>query len=314
MKVLVLAGGPDAEHDVSLASARAVAEALAPRHDVELFEFRTIDAATLGDLAGDVVFPILHGPWGEGGPMQELLERDGRPYLGSRPRAARFAMDKLATKRAVVDVASPVAGPLNAAVPPELPCVIKPNGEGSSVGLFVVRTLDDWHAALTKIDRDETAGRSWMFEAFLPGPELTVPLFDRGSGLEPLPVVRIDPAAGTYDYAAKYERSDTRYTVDPPLGSSVTDTLASSALAVARAVGVRHLARVDFMLDSAGMPSLLEINTMPGFTATSLLPMSAAAVGLSMPDLADHLAGLVLADNDAPGPPRPHGVSSAHEA
>lgn len=306
MRVLVLAGGPDAERAVSLASAKAVAAALRERYAVEYHEIDRPDAASLAALPGDVVFPVLHGRWGEGGPLQDLLEADGRPYVGSGPRAARLAMDKLASKLAAArcGVTTAAAGVLNAddPTPPiDLPVVIKPVFEGSSVGLHICRDLDGWDAAVRAVRAD---GRTdvYMVERFVAGREVTQPLVEIEGVLTAMPAVEIVPAAGSYDYAAKYERTDTRYVVGPELPPGVAERMASASLAIARAMGVRHLARVDFILP-AGIggcePSFLEINTMPGFTATSLLPKAAATRGLDMPGLCALLVE-AAATNNAP--------------
>ena len=139
-----------------------------------------------------------------------------------------------------------------------------------------------------------------MVERLIPGRELTCGLLDRGCGLEPLPLVEITPAAGVYDFAAKYDRDDTGYTVSPDLGPATDpEAVQQDALRVARAVGVRHLARVDFMLDDRGRHWLLEINTMPGFTGHSLLPKAAAAVGVGMSELCTGLCRSAMAQESS---------------
>jgi D-alanine-D-alanine ligase len=290
--VLVLGGGPDAERDVSLRSAAAVADAL--REAGFTVEARTIDAILAADLEamkGDVIFPVLHGPFGEGGPMQDLLEASGRRYVGCGPSAARLAMDKIATKLAAARAGVPTAPaqtipPAAARLAIDAPLVIKPVHEGSSVGLSICRTHDDVIAALVRCE----PGRVWMAEALLNGRELTVGLVPSvAGGLEALPIVEIRPASGVYDYEAKYVRGDTVYVVTPDLPEGVAETLARDARRAAEAVGVRHIARVDFILTDDGIGNLLEINTMPGFTATSLLPKAARAAGIDLPALCARL-------------------------
>lgn len=298
-RVLVLGGGPDAEREVSLESSRAVADALASEGGFEVvYEvIDRIDLAGLRALAGDVVFPVLHGAFGEGGALQDLLELDGRAYVGSGPRGARLAMDKLASKIAAAGVGAPT--PMGAclnieddASPIGLPCVVKPVHEGSSVGLSICREAGDWEAALAGVraDRGTHPRRVWMVERLIEGRELTVGLFDRGGGLESVGVVEIEAASGSYDYEAKYRRDDTRYTVDPALPAGAGEAIAARSVEIARRLGVRHLARVDYLLDAEGVAWFLEINTMPGFTGHSLLPMAAGARGLGMSALC---AGLV---------------------
>ncbi len=302
--ILVLGGGPDAEHAVSLASAAAVASALRKAgHEVTEV---TIDRPTPSELAampGEVVFGVLHGPWGEGGGLQRLLERDGRPFVGSGERASRLAMDKLATKlvAAKLGVPTPAACLLNGAMNGddarcalEPPVVIKPVFEGSSVGLHLCADRASLTAALGSL---ETRDGSWMAEAMVAGRELTVGVMDRGHGvLEAMPVIEIRPRGGTYDYGAKYERDDTQYVVSPELPPGVAAVLSEHAIKAANAVGVRHLARVDFMLDAHFVGWMLEVNTMPGFTSHSLFPMAASGMGISMAELATGLVACAAAD------------------
>ena len=315
--ILVLAGGPDAERAVSLKSATAVAHALGDR--ARLVEIDTIGSEELAALPGEIVLPILHGPWGEGGPMQDLLAMDGRPYLGCGPIAARLAMDKLATKliAAGAGVPTPVATVLDVpralgagpelGCPVGLPCVVKPVHEGSSVGVHVCRTSEQWRAAVetVRLDRSRHPDRVWMVEAFRKGREVTIGLLGDGpnGSLRALTPVEITPASGVYDYEAKYQRSDTVYTVGPELPPGLGEQLADWALRAANGLGVRHLARVDFIVHdapssggAAASASMLEVNTMPGFTATSLFPKAARASGLDFEALIETLVELVTRD------------------
>lgn len=295
--VLVLGGGPDAERPVSLQSAASVADALraagATVHDVTIDQ---PDAAALAALPGDVVFPVLHGGFGEGGRLQTLLEPSGRPYVGAGPRAARVAMDKLATKMlaATLGIATKPACVLDvrdAVCPLPLPVVVKPVHDGSSVGLHLCRNAAAWDAARAAVAADVQSrpGRVYMIEPLIQGRELTVGLLEREGRLQPLPLIEIAPVGGVYDYQAKYDRDDTRYLVDPDLPRGVADRCRDAAVRLAEAIGVRHLSRVDFLLDADATPWLLEINTMPGFTSHSLLPMAARAAGIDMPQLCAHL-------------------------
>lgn len=303
VRVLVLGGGPDAEREVSLASSQAVAGALAKggRYRVEYQVIGRLTADELEKLPGDVVFPVLHGAFGEGGPLQDLLDAGGRPYIGCGPSAARRAMDKMGTKLAGALERVPTADACvldvtDAVCPLPLPVVVKPNNEGSSVGLHVCKTVQAWDAAHAAVRDDVKAhpGRAYVVERMIAGRELTVGVVGHPGRLEALPIVEIAPAAGVYDYAAKYQRSDTRYTVGPELPAGVAERMSAWAVAVGHRLGVRHLSRVDFMLPEGGEPMLLEVNTMPGFTATSLLPKAAAATGLDLPALCAHLVDLAL--------------------
>ena len=212
--VLVLAGGPDAEREVSLTSARAIADALTASGRYQV-KHQVIARATLAELRampGDVIWPALHGRWGEGGPLQDLLVALGRPFVGCGPSAARLAMDKVASKTyalqagldtrpmCILDPADPVR-------PLPLPLVAKPIFEGSTVGLHVCRTEEQW----TKAHAAAGASRMpYMIEPFIKGRELTLGLIDKGAGpaaagrstLRALPLIEIIPADGLYDYEA----------------------------------------------------------------------------------------------------------------
>lgn len=303
--VLVLGGGPDAERDVSLTSSAAVHKAAL---DAGLDSERlVIDRPTPEDVASwrdRVVLPILHGRFGEGGTLQRLLEDAGVRFVGCRWRAARLAMDKLATKLEAARAGVPttpavVLDPDDDEPPLGLPAVIKPVADGSSVGLHICRDRPAWDRARLDVAEDRRAhpDRVSMVEPFVRARELTAPVLGTSPGvLEALPLVEIAPAEGVYDHAAKYTRKDTRYTVSPDLAEETTRAVQDHAVRLARAIGVRHLARIDFLLPDTGPPLLLEANTMPGFTPTSLFPMSAAAVGMPMPELVRHLVRLAAHD------------------
>lgn len=305
-RVLVLGGGPDAERRVSLDSAAAIADALRAdgSFEVESVTIDSPDADQLAAMPGDVVFPALHGPFGEGGDLQDLLEQTARPYVGSGPKAARLSMDKLATKLAAarVGIGTPdacVFDPRTKACPIDLPLVIKPVQEGSSVGVHLIHDEQQWGCAFDAASRDamRDPSRVYMVESLVQGRELTVGLIEQDGSLDALPVTEIVPADGFYDYDAKYARDDTSYLIDPDLPLGVAEQIVRDALKLARALGVRHLARVDFMLDADDKPWLLEINTMPGFTTHSLLPMAARIRGLDMPALCAHLVRCALAEH-----------------
>jgi D-alanine-D-alanine ligase len=280
--VLVLMGGPDAEHQVSLMSGREVAQALRrlDRYHVVEAVIDTPTATQLDALEGDVVFPMLHGRWGEGGALQTELERLGRPYVGSGPEASALAMDKLKTKALMLehDVTTPEAEALNSGDQHTLshPLVLKPIDDGSSVDMRICRTESEVHAAREELHAKR--GRI-MAERYIEGRELTVGII----GNEALPVIEIVPAGTCYDYDAKYLRDDTTYVIDPDLPVAV-EYCAELALRVFDRIGCLDLARVDFMLDNVGL-WFLEINTIPGFTTHSLLPMAAQHRGIQMPEL-----------------------------
>lgn len=306
---LVFGGGADAERPISLLSAAAVAAGLhaSGRWDTTEYALAANDPDEVRHVLEhhrpDVVLPILHGPWGEGGHLQRHLEAAGVPYVGSRPLAADLAMDKQRTKDAAASVGVPVidgvvvdaaggadlpavAARLTARLGPHI--VTKPVDDGSSIDLFITEGTEALADVLVRmLAGDPPHRRRALVERCVRGRELTVGLV---AG-EALPIMEIRPAAGVYDFEAKYERHDTQYVVNPDLPAGVADAAVDAALRVSRALGLRDLARVDFLLD--GMtPRLLEANTMPGFTATSLLPQAAAAAGLAMPALCDRLASI----------------------
>lgn len=300
--VLVLGGGPDAERDVSLVSSNAVAQAL--RDAGHAVNYRVISEPTLAQLRamkGDVIFPVLHGGWGEGGPLQDLLQTLARPYVGCTSAPARLAMDKMGTKLTAASIGVPtnpacVLNLRDACCPLALPVVVKPIHEGSSVGVHICRTPTDWSRALAAVARDakKHPARVYMVErAVLGGRELTVGILDG----KPLPIIDIRPKVEFYDYEAKYNRDDTQYVVAPKLPRGTAERLSAYATRLARAMQIRHLCRVDFLLDREGDPWLLEVNTMPGFTAHSLVPMAAAHTGLPMPKLCAKLVHMALRDH-----------------
>ena len=313
--ILILGGGPDSEREVSLVSARCIADALdhTGRYRAERRTIQQLTIDELRQLPGEVILPALHGGWGEGGPLQDLLEADGRPFVGSGSRAARAAMDKLATKMAaqqlgIVTPPAHVLDPRDTVCPLPFPIVMKPVHEGSTVGLFVCRDTQSWAAARRAIDDAFILGerRTYMIEPCITGVvggggggkarELTVGVLDGNA----LPVIEIKPADGLYDYEAKYTRNDTQYLLDPPLPAGVGDRIKKQTEELARAMNLRHVARADFMLDASGQPWYLEINTLPGFTDHSLVPKAARHIGLAMPELCARLVEMALRDHAKP--------------
>lgn len=311
--VLVLGGGPDAEREVSIQSATAIADALRAggAYDARLEIITTTTPEALRAMPADVIFPYLHGPWGEGGPLQDILEADGRPFVGSGSQASRIAMDKVATKMrfsllsAALGVITPPVHVLNTTdkrAPLKLPVVVKPVHEGSTVGLRICETRAQFEQCIDEINAERAAGgarahRAYMVEPRIAGRELTVGVIDDGA----LPIIEIKPKGDLYDYEAKYTRDDTQYIVDPNLPAGMGARLADASIKVMRAVGARHISRSDFILDDKGVPWFLEINTTPGFTSHSLVPKAAAHKGIAMPALCERLVGLALRDHDRTG-------------
>ena len=300
--VLVLMGGPDAEREVSLHSGSEVAAALRASGKFNVVD-RVIDKPDLCELLAlasstqaNVIFPVLHGHWGEGGPLQELLEKTGLPYVGCKPQAARLAMDKLITKSLLSEMGVPTP-PSRQLMPDDVcdlapPLVLKPVDDGSSVDLRICST-----AAEVELARKElhTKRGRLMAERYIKGREITVGVLCG----QTLPLIEILPAVEFYDYEAKYNRDDTRYVIDPVLPPGVAEQCTRIAMTAFNRLGCRDIARADIMLDGEGHPWFLEINTMPGFTTHSLVPMAARKTGLQMPDLCARLVETALARRPA---------------
>jgi D-alanine-D-alanine ligase len=307
LKVLVLRGGPDRERPVSMLSGAQVAAALREAgHEVREADI-TPDDLTALDLfdqwRGDVVFPVLHGKWGEGGPLQRLLEQRGLPFVGCREPAAALCIDKHRTKLALSEqgIDTPAFELIRPDQAPTLkpPVVVKVPDEGSSIGLAICHTQGELDKALAEL---RTLAPALMIEQFIQGQELTVGVIspDAGSatpiGPIALPPIHIIPATAFYGYEAKYDRDDTHYRFDLPGPADMADRLRAIAQKAFEVLGCRHLCRVDFMLDREGRPWCLEVNTMPGFTTHSLLPMAARQAGLPLPQLTTRLARLGTAE------------------
>jgi D-alanine-D-alanine ligase len=287
-RVLVLMGGPDAEREISIRSGSRVAAALRESGSFSVEE-RIIDGLATEELAAipaEVIFPVLHGPWGEGGPLQDVLEADGRPYVGSRPRASRISMDKMASKLFVraAGVRTPPAREVRQGQPIDLPLpfVIKPIEDGSSVGVRHCVTPEDVEKARTDLEGQHPR---LMAESLITGREMTIGILER----ETLPIIEIVPAVRFYDYEAKYERNDTQYIVDPELPPGAADEMNHAARLAYERIGCRDVARVDFILNGDGA-WFLEINAMPGMTDHSLVPKAAQHAGIAFPDLCARLA------------------------
>jgi D-alanine-D-alanine ligase len=295
MNVLVLCGGPSAERDISLMSGAVIADALTRAgHATATADVMPDDVSALDATEADVVFIAMHGEFGESGEVQALCDARELKYVGSGALASRIAMDKAQAKTffAQAGLATPAWLVAQAQSDDELaawiqttglPVVIKPVDGGSSVDVVIARDLDAVLAA-----RSELASKyeRLLLEAFVPGRELTVGVI----GDEALAVLEIVPDGTFYDMHAKYDDdAQTQYTFDHGLAEATCRSLREAALRAHQVLGCRDMSRSDFILDADGQGHLLEINTIPGFTTHSLLPMSAAHAGIGIEALVDRL-------------------------
>ena len=292
-KVGVLLGGKSGEREISLMSGQGVLEALLSKGvNAHAFDPAERSISDLAEQQFDRVFIALHGRYGEDGTMQGLLEQMKLPYTGSGVLASALAIDKQATKRlwSSFNLATPKFAMLAAnsdwnqiAKDLGLPIIVKPAREGSSLGLSKVTNVADLPAAYqiaAKLDRDV------MAEQCIIGEELTCPIVGDGSNAQPLPVIRIVAPDSNYDYHNKYFSDDTRYLCPTGLDLSVEKKVQDLALSAYRALGCKGWGRADVMIDNqTGQPYLLEMNTAPGMTGHSLVPMAARAAGVEYADL-----------------------------
>jgi len=289
-EIVVLCGGVGSEREVSLRSGHAIAEALSKQFPMRLQELEARALPDGLDPNCSVVFPALHGEFGEDGQLQSLLEGAGIHYCGSDARSSRLCMDKAATKAIAQKhgIGVPRAIDFEAANTPladdvirELGAslVVKPADQGSSVGLHFAESRSGLGVALSGI----RSGR-WLIEQRIRGRELTVGLL----GGRSLGVVEIVSQTGVYDYAAKYTAGSTEYHYPAQLDATIESRIKRQAAEIFEPCGCRDFARVDFLLDGDEL-YFLEVNTLPGLTATSLLPKSASCEGFSFEALAADL-------------------------
>jgi D-alanine-D-alanine ligase len=280
--IAVLMGGPGSERPVSLASGAGVAAALRSL-GAEVFEVDVRDAGFVVPAGVEIAFNVVHGTFGEDGQLQRLLEGRGIRYTGEGVTGSELAIDKIATKRRLVEhgVPTPRFEVLRGGERPSLPLpfVLKAPKEGSSVGVYIVRDAAEVEARLAEVRgyADEI-----LVEAYVAGRELTVGVL----GERALPVVEIRPKEGFYDFQNKYpflnpQAAGADHWCPAPLDEEVTRRVQQVGLAAHRALGLEVYSRVDILLDAADAPVVLEINTIPGMTQVSLLPEAAAAAGIS---------------------------------
>jgi D-alanine-D-alanine ligase len=287
-RVAVIFGGTSTEREVSLKTGAAVLAALQRRGvDAYAFDPREQLLPELLSRGTNRVWIALHGPGGEDGTLQGALECLGLPYTGSGVMGSAIGMDKLRTKRLAQAAGIPTSDyvelrgeqDLEAAVERlKLPLIVKPATQGSSVGMTKVERAQDFAPAYRVA---AAVDHSVLAEAWISGAEYTVSILNDRA----LPSIRIQPATTFYDYEAKYLRNDTQYFCPSGLSKPAEEHLAALGLAAFAAVGAEGWGRADFMMDGSGRPQLLEVNTVPGMTDHSLVPMAAKAAGLSFEEL-----------------------------
>ena len=293
LNITVMLGGPSAEREVSLRSGAQVAAALGSSgHEVRELDPKngkwTLPPNT------DVVFLALHGTYGEDGTVQARLEELGVPYTGCDAEASRIGFDKFLTKERCVAAQVPTArftviDSATASWPMgwDPPVVLKPVRQGSSVGLQFVERVAEWGKALGEAMRYDS---QVLMEEKVVGRECTVGIL----GEETLPIVEVRPKTGVYDYQTKYTAGTTEYLCPAPFDGPTTKRIEAAGMAAFKAIGGRDYARVDVIVRPNGEPVVLEVNTLPGMTETSLLPKAAAAAGISYGQLCQRMVDLAL--------------------
>ncbi len=293
-RVVVLAGGISHERDISLRSGRRVTDGL-HGHGIDA-TLRDPDASLiefLRDEPVDVVWPVLHGASGEDGALRGLLEMLAIPFVGSSAEATRLAWNKPVAKTIVsrAGVATPASITLSRDAFRELgaesvlatvaetlgmPLIVKPGHGGSAQGVTWVDSTDNLRQAMVHAF---TYSDSALIESRIVGAELCVTIIDTGEGLKAIQPVEIEPLSGHYDFEARYTAGATRFYTPPRLDDKISATTTAQALTAHDALGLRHLSRIDFMVDEAGTPWFLEASTMPGLTETSSTALALDAAG-----------------------------------
>ncbi len=288
MKIAVLYGGNSAEREVSISSGKAVIKACKELgHEViALDPINGMSNLVTDLLSVDMVFNGLHGGDGENGVIPGFLESLGIKYTGSGNEASAIGMDKRVSKTLVhrkrIDTPSWLVVNTNDSVPTnhdiDYPLIVKPNDQGSTIGLTVVKNESELKPAVSFARQ---YAKTVLIEKYIPGREVTVAVI----GEVPFPIVEIVPNHDLYDYECKYTKGMTNYYCPAELDESLVKSIQNTAITIHKLLGCRHYSRVDFRLDENEKFWFLEVNTLPGMTETSLVPKSATAAGLSFPEL-----------------------------
>lgn len=297
-RIAVLKGGAGSEREVSLASAKSVCEALASKGatvidvDIKGEDFEIPDPV-------DIAFNVIHGTFGEDGRLQRILEQKKIPYTGAGVVSSETAFDKVLSKKRFIESSVPTPGfelfviGQSEEIVMEPPFVMKPPREGSSVGVHIIRDRSEVAAAIEDVKKYD---QIVLVEPFVSGKELTVGVL----GKRALPIVHIQPKSGFYDMTNKYPwmsgNSDagSDYIVPADLSEETTAKVTEAAVQAHQSLGVEIYSRVDLLLDEDEQPWVLEVNTIPGMTSTSLLPKAAAAVGIDFAELCEQITVMSL--------------------
>jgi len=297
-------GGPSAEREVSLNTGTAILTALKEKGynavGIDLEPTRFVEQ--LSEAGIEIVFNAIHGQYGEDGVLQGALELLGIPYTGSGVLSSAMAMDKKISKRIFLSANIPTPRfrvftkadrkqDLTVTILADftIPIVVKSSAQGSSIGVMIVEDSRDLSEAIQQAFKYSD---TILVEEFIDGRELTVAVWGNDKP-EAFPVIEIVPHSGRYDYQSKYTKGATEYIVPAKLANDITSTIQKVALESFIQLECRGIARVDIMLDKDNNPYVLEVNTIPGMTATSLVPKAAAAVGITFADLCEHLLCMV---------------------
>lgn len=297
-KIVVVMGGPSTEAEVSRRSGTAILEALkAKGYNAEGLELNPATFANDIKASGaEFVFNALHGKFGEDGIIQGTLEMMGIPYTGSGVMAAAVTMDKVATKRFFMaeGIPTPKAHTyfryefkkrdLTGEILQEfsVPVVVKASSQGSSIGVVIVEKAEELEAALSEAFKYD---REVLVEEFIKGRELTVAVWGNEEKQEALPIIEITTVTGRYDYVTKYKVGASTHIIPAPLSEEVTKKVKEIAIRAFAVCGCSGMARVDFMLGEDNQPYVIEVNTIPGMTETSLVPDAGRAAGIEFPEL-----------------------------
>jgi len=297
LNIVILAGGISHERDVSLRSGRRVEDALTDEgHTVTVLDPGSSLLSILTEKGPDLIWPTLHGATGEDGALLSLLETTGIPFLGTRGPAAALAWNKATAKELALRAgyATPPAIALSTETFRDLgatsvlehlisaiglPLVVKPAQGGSSQGVTIVRTPADLPRAMVDA---YTYADTALVEAFVTGTEVTVAVVDTGDGPSALPIVEIVPVDGVFSFEARYNAGETDFYTPARLTEDVSSVVSSTAVAIHTLLQLRHLSRIDLIVDSAGTPWFLEANVLPGLTETSLVPQAIEAAGQTL--------------------------------